>query len=233
MARGTQFGELINMFRDETGMANSRRLGKNQLPGIMALLRRTYRRLHTDYNWPHLKIERDKTLFAGQRYYAFPLELDFDRITMVTVREAGQDEWYPLAYGIDYRHLNTVASEDGEREDFPHSWEIYESDQFQIWPIPESEGHIVKFEGLSRALPLIAENEVLDLDDDLIVLYAAAEWLTRRRSADADVKLQLARQHYNRLKANQQKGAPVDMRVSHDRNGGYKGIQIQFAERRG
>ena len=40
MARGTQFGKLIDMFRDQAGHANSRALGQNELAGIKARLRR-------------------------------------------------------------------------------------------------------------------------------------------------------------------------------------------------
>jgi len=233
MPRGTQFGELINMFRDEAGHANSRVLGQNQLDSIKAILRRTYRRLHADFNWPFLYIRRDEILQAGERYYSFPAELDQDKIVgRVVIKEAGGDQWYPLKYGIDYVNYNSFDSDANERGDYPYAWDMYEDDQFEVWPVPETTGHIMRFNGKRRPKDLINENDTVDLDDDLVILYAVAEIAARSKMPDADIKLQLARQHYMRLKANSVNSGTVNMKVSKDRGPDYKGIDIKFAERR-
>src|SRR5690554_6757484 len=208
MPRGTQLGQLITMFREEAGDAVSRRLGQNALPSTRAALRRTYRRLHADFDWPHLRIYRDKPLFAGEQFYSFPLELDSDNVEKVWVRQTGDTVWYDLTYGIDTAHYNTVASSQGQRQDFPFAWQLYEDDQFEIWPIPKSDGHTLRFYGKKRAKALVNDNEIVDLDDDLIVLYAVAEQLAREGSADAELKLQQARQHYMRLRGNSQQDQP-------------------------
>lgn len=232
MPRGTQLGQLVTMFREEAGHAVSRRLGQNELPSIYAVLRRTYRRLHADFNWPHLSIYRDKELFAGQRYYSFPMELDFDNLTDVWVRENGGTIWYKMTYGIGIPHLNTVDSYEGEREDFPYAWEVFQDDQFEVWPVPETSGHVMRFTGRARAKPLVSDNEIVDLDDDMIVLYSVAEQLAREGSADAELKLQQARQHYMRLRGNSQKRSPLNMKVSGDRYSDRRGIDIRYAELR-
>lgn len=232
MARGTQFAELINMFRDQAGRANSRALGQNELPHIKSMLRRIYRRLHADFNWPHLFIERDKNLRAGERYYSFPAEFDFERVVKAEIRENGTTEWYPLRFGIGLPEINTVDSDGGEREDYPYSWDIHEDNQFEVWPIPETGGHTIRFKGYSRAKPLTAESDTVDLDDDMIVLYALAEDAMRSKSADADYKAQEARQHYMRMRGRSMKGAPVNMKASQDRAASYRGIRIDYAERR-
>lgn len=232
MPRGTQLGQLITMFREEAGHSPNPAHGKAKLPQIKAMLRRIYRRLHADYHWPHLRIQREITLQAGQQYYAFPADLDFERIVEVVVRENGRDIWYPLHYGIDYLSYNVVHSSQGEREDFPHQWEIFENDQMEVWPIPETTGHTVRFEGYSRPKALVEESETVDLDDDLIVLYAVGESMARDKSADAELKLQQARQHYMALRGNSTKKRTVNMRVADDREPSFPGINIRYAERR-
>lgn len=232
MPRGTQFSQVIDMFREEAGLATSRAQGVQQLGSIKAKLRRVYRRLHADFQWPHLLIERTATLSAGQRYYSFPAELDFDNIQRAWVQEVDEEHWYPLHYGIDTEHYNTTNSYEGEREDFPSNWKIYENGQFEIWPVPESSGHTVRFFGRARAKPLVSESEVLDLDDDLIVMFAVGEELARQKSPDAQLVLQQAQVHYARLKANTQKTAPFKMAPSQDRHSRGPGIRIEYAERR-
>lgn len=230
MPRGTQFGQVITMFREEAGLAVNRSQGQNDLPRIKAKLRRVYRRLHADFEWPHLKIEREKQLQAGERYPSFPADLDYDNIWKVWVREAGDTNWYPLRYGIGIPHYNTVASDEDEREDFPHSWQIHEGETFEIWPIPVSNGHTLKFYGRARAKPLVNENEVLDLDDDLVILFAVAEEAARQKSPEAQLLLEQARVHYMRLRGNSSHGAPVDMRANRDRGPRHSPINIQYAE---
>lgn len=234
MPRGTQLKELINRFRDESGHANSRSLGQNEIDGITALLRRTYRRLHIDYEWPHLFVRRDKELLAGERYYSFPADLSFDGLTeTVVVKEVGTDIWYPMRYGIDYVNYNTVDSESDERRDLPYSWEVYEDAQFEVWPIPESSGHLMRFVGRRAPKPLTAESDTLDIDDDLVLMYALGEYLIEKKSPRADMMMQLARQHYLTLRGNSDNSGPINMKVSQDRTPDYRPIDIRFAERRG
>jgi len=229
MPRGTQFGQLVDQFREEAGHAVSRALGQNELPGIKAILRRTYRRLHSDFEWPHLRVYRDKTLAAGEQYYALPADLLSDRIAQAWVREQGTDWWYDLIYGIGLDAYNTVHSFRDEREDFPCRWQVWEEEQFEVWPVPATSDHTVRFYGVRAPKPLTDENETVDLDDDLIVLYAVAEMLARERSSDAELKLQQARQHYMRLRSNSQHTEPFTMKVSHDRRGGRSRIDLTDA----
>ncbi len=232
MPRGTQFDQLITQFREEAGQAVSRRQGQNALPQVQAMLRRTYRRLHADFDWPHLRIERYETLQAGQQYYSLPPDLAHDRINHVWVRDVDGDTWYPLRFGIGIPQYNTVDSYTGEREDFPCYWDLYENDQYEVWPIPARNGDVLRFIGYSRPKSLVNGSDTVDLDDDLVVLYAVAEHLARQRSADAELKLQQARQHYLRLRGNSQHDEPFSMQVSDDRRPRRVPTDIRYAERR-
>ena len=51
-------------------------------------------------------------------------------------------------------------------------------------------------------------SDTADLDDQLIVLFAASELLTRQKSPDAQLKQQQAQIHYQRLRARLSKSEP-------------------------
>lgn len=234
MARGTSFADLIDMFREETGRATSRSLGQNELPAIKRRLRRTYRWLHNDFAWPHLKVWRDKVVNAGDRYFTLPTDLDFERVRPeVWCKRPEDTEWYPLVYGINYVHYNFTDSDAGEREDYPHAWQYYENDQIELWPVPSVNDITLRFHGWSRPKPLVSESEVLDLDDELIVMYAAAAQLQRDKAPDAMDLAQQARAYYLRLRGRQIKSGPVNMaQGAGDRSGRtFRGPDIDFAER--
>jgi len=52
-------------------------------------------------------------------------------------------------------------------------------------------------------------SDTADLDDQLIVLFASAELLTRQKSPDAQLKQQQANVHYQRLRARLSKTEPL------------------------
>lgn len=254
MPRGTLFSELVDMFREQAGYAVSRNLGQNELPGIRSALRRTYRRLHADFDWPHLQIYRDEILEAGERIYTFPHDLDFDRITSVWLMQSGDDTryWYQMHYGISRSDRNAIFPGMGvgidpdpdsgqvrhperipaERYDPPLRWQTYERDQYEVWPVPQTNFHTMRFHGISKPRRLVEDNDWCDLDDDMIVLFTLAERLARDNSPDANLMGQQARAHYMRIRGNSQKGDPVDMRADQDRGPQFTGIQIPFAEGR-
>lgn len=201
MARGTTLGELVTMLRTEIGDATSASLGQNNLPHLKQILRRTQEFLWQDHNWAHLRVYREEVLQAGQRYYSFPADLDFDRTENVHVRY--DEDWRPVVYGIEPQHYNATDPELDEREDPVARWQAYEGDQYEVWPLPASNGLRLRFEGIKKLAPLIADNDRADLDDNLIVLFAATEITARRDQKDAKAKENLATRLYNRLKGHQ------------------------------
>ena len=59
----------------------------------------------------------------------------------------------------------------------------------------------VRVHGIKNLSQFTGEADTADLDDQLIVLYAAAEILARQKQADAQNKIAQAQAHYARLKA--------------------------------
>lgn len=203
MARGKTLGELVTMLREEIGDATSAGLGQNNLPHLKRILQRTQEFLWNDHTWPHLRVYREEVLQAGQRHYSFPADLDFDRVENVHVRY--DEDWRPVVYGIEQAHYNVSDPELNEREDPVVRWQAHEGDQYEVWPLPATNGLRLRFEGIKKLAPLVADVDRADLDDNLIVLFAATEILARRQSADAKTKENLATRLYNKLKGQQSK----------------------------
>jgi len=82
----------------------------------------------------------------------------------------------------------------------PPTYNTAEVTLFEIWPIPAS-SQTVRFTGQRNISPLIADTDTADLDDLMIVLFSAAEILTRNKQQDAPLKLQKAQSRLNYVRA--------------------------------
>jgi hypothetical protein len=67
--------------------------------------------------------------------------------------------------------------------------------------MPDSDDQALQFEGIRTLRPLIANSDRCDLDDHMLVLFAASE-LMPKGSDKAKVKFQLAVDRLNVLRAN-------------------------------
>lgn len=165
-------------------------LGVNALPNIQQTVKRVYETLCLKEEWPHLNLKRFKSLSAGQRYYAFPADMDFDRVTGVYIKYAGQWTPKPIPFGITVEHYNSVDSDDDARMDPVRRWGAHEGDMFEVWPMPASNSiNSLRLDGQKKFVPLVADSDIVQLDDNLIALYAAAEILAPQKGADAQAKL--------------------------------------------
>ena len=219
MARGTTLGRLVTMLREECRHATSAALGLNNEPHLKRILARVQETLWTDYVWPHLFVRRDKDLMAGQRYYSFPSDLSFERIEVmkVDVKYAGQ--WQGVRYGIGDAEYNSRDSDNDERDSPVRAWSHYEDNQFEVWPIPAADDEqTLRFQGVKKLAPLIANENRADLDDNLIVLFAAAEILAAQKAEDSQAKLTAAQNLYRRLKQQQSKSTMIVMGGGRDPN---------------
>lgn len=198
MARGTSLLELRAMLRSEIGASPNVAMGVNTINQMDQTLRRTQERLWSDFDWDFGYIERDEQLFNNQKYYTFDPEIDYDRI--VTTHVSFSEIWHPVDYGIGPNEYNQFDSARGQRTEPVLRWRHYEGNQFEVWPVPTTNNQKLRFKAVKKLGPLIADNDVATLDDNLIVLYAAAEFLTRAKAEDAQAKLASAVAHYNRLK---------------------------------
>jgi hypothetical protein len=223
MPTGQTFGQVVSATQEEAGHFSSAALNTtaalhtNVLSQVKRAVRRTYRRLHADHNWPHLYTYRDVDVETHSRTLTFPPDMDPDRNIEAWILPAGEgSNWAPLDYGIGMAQMQQVNS---DRFDFADSDTYHHASteapsrwsrspvsplQFEVWPITLTAGAKIRFWGLTKPKDLLEDGDFVDLDDDLVALFAAAEFLERQGSPDAGSKLEQAMAHYRRLRANTQ-----------------------------
>lgn len=198
MARGTQLSALVDALRAEIGASTNVSMGVNSLPALHHILNRTQSWLWEKFDWPFAYIERDEPMVNGERYYGFDPEIDFGRITESHVKYS--DSWRKLDYGIGTEQYNSSDIADGDKEDPPTRWRHYEGNQFEVWPTPSSNECVVRFKAIKKLPKMVNGSDVALLDDNLIVLFAAAELLARAKSEDAQGKMSAANELFTKLK---------------------------------
>lgn len=206
MSRGKTLVALLTQYRSEI-RASVNPAHNNQVRDTQVeLLQRTQEILWEDYNWPHLRIEREYAGAAGQRLYDFGTDFDIDRIEQIYFKDGG--EWHPLTAGIGPQQY-AVHDSDLDQRSFPvRRWRIYEGEQVEIWPTSDQDGEAdtlngyFKVKGIRKLSPLVEDDDTADLDDRMIVLFAAAETLGASGAKDAARKLELANRRYKKLTGN-------------------------------
>lgn len=126
-----------------------------------------------------------------------------DRIEKIDIKYDGV--WQPLSNGITPAHYAAHDSALDQRSSPARAWRIYEDEQIEIWPVPDvdagaqQEGYL-RVTGIRNLRPLVNVADRADLDDSLIVLYAAGNILAGQNSPDAQLKMEAAQRHYARLR---------------------------------
>jgi hypothetical protein len=198
MARGTQLSSLVDALRAEIGASTNVAMGVNTLPNLKQLLNRVQQQLWESFDWPFAFVERDEQMVANQRYYTFDSDIDFGRIVSAHVKYSSS--WRPMLYGIGVDQYNSSDPSEGDKQDPPTNWRHYEGNQFEVWPMPSSDECVIRFKAIKKCPKLVNDSDVALLDDNLIVLFAAAELLAKAKSEDAQAKLQVAQQLHQKLK---------------------------------
>lgn len=211
MARGTQLLQLVEDLREEVGRSSSVAVGNADLPGLKQKLRRTQALLYDDYDWPFLRqIFPAKTLQAGERYYDFPDGLNLERVEAVAL-------WYnnlpvPITRGITPADYGIHNPEDDVRSEPALAWDVRwtgTKDQIEIWPLPATNAQYIQFTGIRALRPLIADSDVADLDDHLIVLFCAAEILARTDAKNAKTVMAAATKRLHTMRARVKGATPM------------------------
>ena len=205
MSRGTTLVKLLDDLRAECRISLNPAHNRQQRDVQVKMLQRKQEWLWNDFAWPHLRVERFIDLQAGQRYYDMPDDLDLERISKI---EARQDSVYlPLEWGIGAHQYALYDSELGVRASPQERVQITEDSQLEIWPIPDADFDPVSLErrikvtGIRKLAPLVDDGDRADLDDQLIVLHCAAEYLAQTGAQDAQIKLDRAQALYLRLRS--------------------------------
>lgn len=211
MALRATFQEVIQMVRAEAKLSTNSSRGIDFLENIKQIIKRTYYTLAEDYDWPHLNLKRDsatarKVLQAGSRFYNWPADVNPLKIDRAYVKWG--NVWVPLDYGITLKNYSAFDPDRNQRTDPVTNWAWSTDAQFEVWPLPASNGTAndngeVAFEGQKKVEQLVLDSNRLDMDDILVSLMAATEILAgNERKADAEMKGQAAMARMGRLRAN-------------------------------
>jgi hypothetical protein len=222
--RGQTLGELLSDLKAECGFSQNAAHGINNRESLVQVLKRTQRRIWSDWDWMHMRVSRDMQVNAGQRYYNCPTDLPYERIDCAEVKFGGQ--WKPLCFGITERQYSIFDPRTNERSWPIERWDVAEDPadtggtpdnrgMIEVWPLPSDSGTPdapgsdqegwMRFTGIRFLRTFNADSDRCDIDGDLIVLFAAAEILARDRKEDAQAKQQAATQLYLRIRGNQEK----------------------------
>ena len=192
--RGQTLGQMIRMLRLETGQSVQPAQGMQNRDHLAHALARVQSQLYTDFDWPILRIYREEKVRTGERIYSWPDDLDAEDVRQLYDDLGGQ--WVPMAYGIDMDMRNSQPA--NSRSDPAVAWQIVDGRQYEIWPKPATDRSIAIY-GYKHLPQLVNDTDKAVLDDNLIVLFAAAEFLARNKMGDARAKLESAQRLKVRL----------------------------------
>jgi hypothetical protein len=192
--RGTTLGAMVNMFRLETGQSIQLAQGTQTRDHVKHALDRVQETLYTDWDWPFLHIYRDEVLMPGEFIYSWPDDMVVEDVRQLW--DFTNNLYTPMVYGITMEDRNNFPS--NMRSDPALKWMIVDSRQYQVWPTPAVQRTAV-IEGYLAYRRMSEDSDTCILDDNLIVLFAAAEWLMRNKMPDAQAKLQIANKLRYRL----------------------------------
>jgi hypothetical protein len=213
MAINTTFLELIDMLREEVGRSTNVGVGVDDLPSLKRHINRAYALLRAQYDWPHLRhLPTRIPINAGQRLYDLPATLELDALDKVIVFWGTLP--MPLERGISFEEYAVFDSDNDVRSDPPQRWDLRfdgNHTQIEIWPLPSATGNSLMLEGSYIAPDLVDDADKCRLDDNLVVLAAAARILKRQGSKDADTAIEEFNAHLKNLRKRVGPSASVTM----------------------
>lgn len=192
-----QLQQLVAELRSEIGHAASIALGVQQQEMLSQTLRRVQEELWVDHDWEHLQTEIDDPIPTGVRFHVFPAGMSFERAVTAYVRDSAR--WVPVRYGIAPENYNIHDSDAGALSSPIQAWQQRATGQYEVWPVPDRD-QTLRFVGTAALTPMVSSSDLSTLDGTLIVLFAAAEILTRQDAKDAQIKMQRASRYLNRIR---------------------------------
>jgi len=157
------------------------------------------------YAWGFLKSRWDTFVPPGTRFSLFPTTLsprggaagtdaamDFNRPLEAQVK--WNNIWQPVIYGIDEQEFNYLDSDRGQVLDPVQRWQMSDTTQFEVWPLPATTAQIRFVQSRSLTAlqngmtpPTFSATATLDLDDLLVVYYVALKVASYEKKANTQV----------------------------------------------
>lgn len=208
MARGTQLIEIVRMLRGEISRSTNVAVGVDDVEGLKIKIQDRQVSLYDDYDWPFMRERFSVPLLTNVRYYDTPSAMNTERIEQAWTYygllprkiERGITEDNYAAFNSD----NGVVADPALRYDLVSTGDTTSTsphlEQIEIWPVPASNNQTMILRGLRSLRPLLADSDVADLDDLLIVYLTAAELLQKAGAGSAGVLKSLAEQRLTKMR---------------------------------
>lgn len=215
MARGASLLELVGELRVELGRAPNLSVGPGDIPMLQRTLRRVQKLLWTNYDWPFMRqVFPVIPLQAGEQFYDPPDGLDLNRIESAAVWT--NDTPSEIKRWITWEQY--ASHNPGVRGDPVMAWDVRTdqadfTSQIEVWPTPASDQYGLQIIGIRNLRPLVHDADLCDLDDELIILFAASQMLARQGTKDAPLVAQMAQDHLAKCRAKASTGDYKTVRV--------------------
>jgi hypothetical protein len=211
MSRGVALSVLRALLRaelKESSEANTAR--DTELNYALANGQKT---LASKFDWTFLKDRWDKSVTAGSRYVTLPTSnirgiastINFERTCVV--ERKWSNIWQEVDYGIDSVQYNYVDSDLLRSQDPIQRWQLDTNtgdasnpNEFEVWPIPAT-ATTLRFSGQRAVRALASDSDLADLDDLLLVYFAAMEYLTLRKLASAPLAIKKYSDHFTMIRS--------------------------------
>lgn len=212
MARNKTLQDTVDAVLRECKATTASTAGNDFRQNVKERIRSTHEFYVAEFEWPFMKLKKGDakvTLAAGQRYYDFPTNLDRDQDFQLWYQHS--NIWIPLKEGISPQDYNAWDSDDDQRAEPALKWAYYDETQFEVWPLPATDGKLIWASGRKAADVLVQDTDRLDLDDRIIVLHVAADMMDGKNQKLADKKRADAERRYWQMRANT--NVELDVRV--------------------
>ena len=164
------------------------------------------------WDWSELDDRWDVNVGGGSQYNAFPTaDIQGQTATMrldrpLDVEVLWNTVYLPLEYGITTDDYNIFNPAYNQYQDPIQKWYRVGTDKtkFEVWPVPVS-AQTVRFTGQRTPIAFSnppADADKVDLDDLMLALFVAADWLKAKGKPGWDLKAGAARDLFLELRAN-------------------------------
>jgi hypothetical protein len=133
MATGVTLSKLVKDLRAECGHSLAVAQGQATEETLRYMLERQQEELYEGYEWAFLKIHRAIPSQAGERYYNYPADLPFERVTHVWGHTKDGTDWMAVSKGIDPTMYALINSDKGQLSWPPRHWDHHaETNQIEL-----------------------------------------------------------------------------------------------------
>lgn len=212
MAENTPLGTVLKMVRAQVAYPADPTINTAEDQRFYQLIDDKQKWLADEWDWPTLEEWWDVQIGPGVRYSAIPTAPDrgpavaFNkRRPLITARQWNA-YWDEVPYGIEeFEQYNNVNSDQGQTQDPIQRWAYNDTTSFEVWPVPAS-NQVFRFRGQRivntlQTAGVYDPTKTLDLDDEMVTLFVAADYLQEQESPLWQTKLQAAMRQMDRVRA--------------------------------